>query len=640
MARSRTLQSALRSGQLRSRSTSKRYSALTILGAGQSNLANWSSSNFHTAGETALLASLSANTGGLTHSFINGADGGSYLSRKAFNAANIRYSNTLQTGDYWVDDTGGSLTAGQRLLDAFAAITSAGKSVADIQYIIWSQGESDAPELQLGNISTSEYSTALVWLKDYCFSHLPNLKRIIIRPIGRRSYGASSFYDAVRSAQQALAAAYPTHVFYGSETYDLPMNQEVYVDDALHRSEAAYSAEATRCAYELLTLDGQLTSNSRGARISSASYNGATIIVTVQQDQGTALTNAVGVAYVGTPLNVTPSAGVGLFTLTDSAGNDVALSSVSITGANEITLTPAVTLLTSGHTLRYGYNHMLGIDKNAIIKDNHPTNPLPLQASYSVAVNGALTYVDGMAHLVSFFTPDASYNTASTASDGIVWSKRAGSGSSARKDDAKPAPTWSTNGGMGLALAGYYFDGSASQKLLVEHALTTSSDYTLCIVATPNHTATDATTATTTNALITTSGVVSTENALFGISQTRTALGSLSLLCAGQGNSASVHNSTTGIFTIRRQGSTVDLWDETGRIATKTITVTPTVESDNSVPVYAIGNVVDKTAGSDPNQAFIGAVHYITLHDVALSDAQVLQLRKALGASCSISVTA
>jgi hypothetical protein len=89
---------------------------------------------------------------------------------------------------------------------------------------------------------------------------------------------------------------------------------------------------------------------------------------------------------------------------------------------------------------------------------------------------------------------------------------------------------------MGLAIPGMYFDGSTSMKLLVDHALTGSSDYTLFIAATPGHDATDPSTGSATNALITTSGVATADNALFGISQTRTALGTLTYLSRGFGS--------------------------------------------------------------------------------------------------------
>jgi hypothetical protein len=278
------------------------------------------------------------------------------------------------------------------------------------------------------------------------------------------------------------------------------------------------------------------------------------------------------------------------------------------------------------------------LDRDCILYDN-ADYPLPLNATYTAVVDGSLSAIESMSNLVSFFSPEATYDAGGTVSDAVVWTKRAGSGGSARKDDAKAKPTRYNDSNMGLGVAGWYFDGSTSMKLLVEHALTTASNYTLIIAATPDHDATDPSTGTSTNGLITTSDVSTANRGLFAISQSVTTKENLTLLAAGHGVGTVVHQSTTAVAAIRRDGSAAKSWRNTGEFSTATITNTPLIETDGGTPVYAIGNVVDKTSGNDAVQAFLGAVHYIVLFNTALSDAQVVEIQRALGAACGVSIS-
>jgi hypothetical protein len=165
--RNGSISHAIRTGRLHNASGNAAQDLL-ILGTGQSNMANWSSSTFSTAGQTSLLTTLDSIDTRATHAFVNAGNGGSFLLRSAFNTANTRYGGTLEAGDYWLDNTGSSLSAGQRLTDMLTILAAAGRSVHEVTHILWSQGESDAAEIYLGNISSGEYYTALAWLKDYC----------------------------------------------------------------------------------------------------------------------------------------------------------------------------------------------------------------------------------------------------------------------------------------------------------------------------------------------------------------------------------------------------------------------------------------------------------------------------------------
>lgn len=633
---------AIRTGKLRNgRGTDN--GDIIILGTGQSNIANWSSSSYANAGENNLLSSIDSFHVGI-HDFVNAGNGGSYLLKSAYDAANTRNGGSLEANDYWLDDSGATLVAGQRLLDAMNDVSTASYDASDITIILWSQGESDAAELHLSNITIADYYDGLVWLKDYCFSNFPHLRKFMIRPLGRRAAGSVYSYDAIRKKQQELAANFPTQVRYGSEIYDQPMLDESGATDYVHRSAGGYTVEGQRTGREVLSIYNLYYGNTAGPRITSATYNGTSIVCTVTHDQGTALTNRAGTAYSGTPINITPS-GTGLFSLVDAAGSTLPITSVNITGASEITIVTSVTLTATGNTLRYGYNHMLGVDLDSAVFDNHADNPLPLQASYSTVIDGALNNIANMSALVSFFTPESTYNAGGTASDAVVWTKRAGSGSSARKDDAKPAPTYysdiSTYITGAPALAGWVFDGTASQKLLVEHALTTSSNYTVFLVCTPDDVHTEAASGSTANGILTTAGASSGDGGLFTIRQSRDAHGTMAFYAGTAGSTVdNNYNHTPAVLAMRNTSGSVQCWNNSGVDTGTPITLTsPIIDTDGGTPIFAIGNSTDKTSGDETNSSFYGAIHYIAVFSSSLNDVQVKQIRKALGEAVGVSIS-
>lgn len=629
---------------------------IVVLGTGQSNMANWSSATFSTAGETAFLSTLNANNTVGRNVFINSGDGSSWLSKKAYDyyAKNVG-TDGLDTDDWWWDDTVTPNKPGPRLLDALADLEANGIPINIITNLLWSQGESDVLTLQRlsDEFTQTDYYNALVNLKDFFFARFTALRRMHIRPLGRRTIvggsGDSAFrWYLIRQAQQLLAANYP-EVVYGSETYDLEMRSEMSsgadLGDGVHRSPAGYTIEGTRAAKEVLYYSGQYTGNTKGAYISGVNYTGGVIIVTVTHDKGTKLANKAGTAYNGTPIDITPNASkYAPFNLFTADGVAIPITSVFITGNSQITITPSITLTSADNVLQYCYNSMDGnadatvnLDLNAIPYDNHADNPLPLRSTYSATVSGSLSAIESMSNLVSFFSPEVTYNAGGTASDAVVWTKRAGSGGSARKDDAKPAPTYysdiSTVITGAAAIAGWYFNGTSQKKLLVDNALTSSSSYTVFVVATPNTNATDATPASpVTNAIITTGGTTGSDNNLFSIYQSATALGNRGALITDQGTTAfaSLAGAKTGVAVIKRSGSSASIYDETGFIISKTISATPVIDSDGGTPVYALGNAVDKTTGVETNSAFYGAIHYVIVFSTALSDAQIADITAAL----------
>ena len=628
---------AIRTGKLRDNRGGDARPNIIALAAGQSNIASWFGSAFNHAGENQFKAILNANNSNRTNTIINGAASGSYLSKRAFDAANTRAGGTLTAGYYWVDDTTTPFTAGPLLTACFTDIISGGYAYADVNVIVWSQGEADSSEIYLSNITSAQYYSALSWLKDAFFTTLPNLRRMLIRPLGRRSASGSHTYESVRLKQQQLATDFPSQVFYGSETYDLPLS------DSTHRTEAGYVTEATRAAYETLGIFGIYSGNRSGARIASAIYNGTTITLTFTHDGGTAITNASGTSYNGTPINITPTTSTGIFTITDAIGTLIPISSVHITGTNQVTITPAIKLISTNNNVRCGYDYMLDLDLASMVYDNANPNPLPLRASSSLIVDGVgMSAIEGMSNLVSFFSPESTYAANGTASDAIVWTNRAGSGGSARKDDTKAAPVYYSNISSVLAgcpaIAGWVFDGTASQKLLVENALTSSSDYTLFVVATPYTGVADASTH---NVLIATAMYPSTALPLFAVRQTYNDLKKMTMFTTYSGGNDvdTMHDNTTAIITMKRAGGTAYTWDEGGTDNNFTLSGTPVIDADAGTPVYAIGNIPLKGTGTtDSASAFRGAVHYVVLFDTALTDAQVNQLRLALGNAVNVAV--
>ena len=613
---------------------------IVALAMGQSLIANWSvinpSAGYNKDGETAFITTLNTyNTGGTT-TFINGAVGSSYLSRKAYDAANARAGGTLLAGNYWVDDTVTPRVAGPRLNEAMTKVETSGKTLNQVGVVIWSQGESDASGITFGDITSQEYYDDLVWLKDFYFASMTSLRRMMIRPIGRRSDAANNQYELIRINERLLAENYPYQVSYGSETFDLPMRDETGVSDGVHRSGAGFATEGARAAREAAYLYNLYSGNSVGPHISNVTYTGGNVVLTVTHDKGTALANKAGTAYAGTPISITPT-GLGYFTLVDSTGANIPISNVNITGANQITIVPSTPLATAGNTLRCGYGAMFGIDLNSVPYDN-ASNPLPLRASHTASIDGSLTAIETMANLVSFFSPETMYATGNTGSSQDIWKKRAGSGGSARKDGTKAAPVRyddiSTVIPGGPHLPGWYFDGTSGQKLLVENALTSSSNFTLFVVATPDANASDPST---NNVLIGTSATPSASVPLFLVRQSQAAPQTLNFYCGTAGTTVDYdHANTTTVLAMRRNGSICNTWNEVAADNTFTVSGTPQIDTDTN-PVYALGNMpLHGTGSSDVSSTFRGAIHYVVLFDVALSDAQILQIRTALATAVGI----
>jgi len=242
---------------------------MLVLGTGQSLIANWSSTtnDMTAAGETSFEATCNNYT---PNNFVNAGNGSSALLRST--CISYQPSGLSDQNDYWIDDCGyyapGTLpynastnptgvksyfrgetatlpVAGARYTDIDAILAANGQAKSGVLYILWSQGETEAPVIAGYNYLTqAQYYAGMIWLKDKFFTDFSQLRKFYIRPIGRR-YRASNDdgYEAIRKSQRDLAAAYPTQVKMGCDAYDLELHNDVLI--------STYTATASQTTFAI-----------------------------------------------------------------------------------------------------------------------------------------------------------------------------------------------------------------------------------------------------------------------------------------------------------------------------------------------------------------------------------------------------
>lgn len=614
-----------------------------ILACGGSNIQMWATERGGNIGQTQCLATLSKyNTGEQT--IINAGMSGSYLTRSALLCAEYRKDTpNLDAMNCWVDDSSKIFTAGKCLTDALAKLTTSGISSEDITEILWSQGEADATELFISQarrahpehlIHAQDYWHGLVWLKDFFFATFPNLRKIHIRPLARRTHSDNQSFGVIRDMQQRLAQEFPTQVIFGSATYDLEC------EDGVHRTAKGFAVEGVRVAYELLATQELWTGNTTGARISGVHYNEKKndIIVKIEHDKGKTLRNASGIIYTGkAPVDCTPKNGLGMFAVHDAQGKSLPIRSVKIIAQDKIAIKLQQTIVPKGATLQYGFNNMFGVDLGSIIYDNHSTNPLPLQTATALEITdaGSLQGITAMEGLVSLLTSDSEYAVESAEENGVVWKKMAGSGSAAKRDGDKPTPQFFEDISLAIkgasAVSGWVFNGEASQKLLVEHSLTQEDDFTLCVSFTCDSTAYDNAK---NNAIIATSAAPGTgQHPVFFIRQMHNDLSTTQCYCGKNGTTLQRAENTNlpQLAIIRRDASQFTLWNRNAHNGTKEVIEPTAMDKKEDKAVFAIGNIPFHGSGaSDTDTTFRGAVHHVILFKRALSDQDCEALRSIL----------
>lgn len=221
-------------------------------------------------------------------------------------------------------------------------------------YILWGQGEDDSHHIGI-ETSPSEYKQAL----DAIFAQMRMLYGdipVYIQNIGRRSsFSNTGGVQAVREAQKELIAE-NTWCYAAAEIYDLNLFDQVHLDDE------GYVAAAQRNALAI-------TQDMTGPKINSASLNGVTVTVTLAHDTGN---------------DFTPNNGIDGFVLFDGA-RQINITNAARSDAATITLTLASTPVEVEQTLYYGYDDMMGININNIVRDNSDYT-LPLK-TIKITVN-------------------------------------------------------------------------------------------------------------------------------------------------------------------------------------------------------------------------------------------------------------
>ena len=598
-----------------------------VLGGGQSNIGNYSSGSYDSAGETALVAALEAGLPGLV-TYIDGAEGGSYLSKKAYDISG------LSNDEYWVDDTDPSSSnwsAGPELTDFYNAVTVAGSAHTDVTEVLWGQGESDSNELRpesSPSITEAEYKEAMEWLFDDIRSTFANLRGIYIQMIAKHTADKTGGFQRVREPQQEVTSE-NADVYLGAEVYDQTLS------DTVHLDKAGYTVAGNRAGNSIAKGARGGTAAARGPSFSSASVSGKTLTINIQHEKGTSLSGAKA------------SSGDQAFRIYQGSwdnGTEIAIDTVTV-GDSTITI-GLVDAPVDDITIYYPFDSVDGVtDSDAFIKDN-TADQLPLQSfAETVTFNAAASAaaIVALADIIGYFNADDAADIDDSASAGEdVWTNQVGSGNNAYRDGSDPSPTYAADA-LSSGYAGLVSDGSASIKLLFEHSMTVDSSATMIVVATPESDGTDPTTGSSLNTIITTGGIGS-NSALLAIGQNRTTPGEINF--TGHGSTGVMDGSpfakSPQVFSARVDDTNFGGWingvaDGSNGAHSGTAVVDDTNSDGTGTPLIALFNDVDKPTGADSVRAFLGAIHEVLIFDAVLSDTQRLLIEKHLITKFSIS---
>lgn len=352
---------------------------LTV-GAGQSNIGNWSSGTFNSAGKNAFLATMDAFNAGVTNAFVNAGVGTSFVSKTAYlvDGAGPTTVNGVSTERYWVDDSDtNNLAAGPLALAALVTLTNAGYTASDVTHLIWDQGENEQTSLRTGTISNSQYIANLTFLFNYFQAQWTGIEKIFIIPIGKRSL-ENTGANNIRYCQRAMPAI-NNKVILAAEKYD----QGLY--DSLHVDEIGYSVVGRRTALALLASRGRYAGPSHGPQAGTPTISADQLIIPITQDiTGLRLKNNAGTVYNGSTLDITPTA-TGFYKVYDAGGNDMGPDKVEITGGSQVTLTLGA-VPGSDVTLYNGYAAFVGVEAASIPFDEHG---FPMQSGIKTATYSA-----------------------------------------------------------------------------------------------------------------------------------------------------------------------------------------------------------------------------------------------------------
>ena len=227
-----------------------------------------------------------------------------------------------------------------------------------LPYIIWAQGNADAPSIQSGTYDKAAYKTALenlfgFWTDDFTAA------KFLISPLHRDTNESENDtgWQAIREVNHEIIDG-DTHDFL-CEIYDLDLA------DTTHLTETSETEMGNRIARRLNGLKSGNTKGTLGAKVVKLEGSGTSYTATVEHDAGTSLSIPNG----------DPKA---MFRFEDSGGAKT-ISSVAVDD-NTITITLSAASTGTSEKLYIGYGAMSGLSQTdaEVIMDN-ATNALPLR---------------------------------------------------------------------------------------------------------------------------------------------------------------------------------------------------------------------------------------------------------------------
>lgn len=225
--------------------------------------------------------------------------------------------------------------------------------VGDTEGIVWVQGEADgASSSTVANNYLTSFGTLINNFRADVGRVAANLP-VYLAVLGRKGSAASpDSWAVVRTAQMNAETNYANVRLVGGY-YDLP-----YTDD-LHLNAASYAKLGRRITQAVLNhaLPGSYPTGMKGPEPTSASSSGNTIIVTFTMHTGANLRGLLG------------STGITGFEVRNGGNTVEAITSATITGANQVTLTMANTPA-AGWTVRY--IHAATFDNSTLLYSDAP----------------------------------------------------------------------------------------------------------------------------------------------------------------------------------------------------------------------------------------------------------------------------
>lgn len=251
---------------------------------------------------------------------------------------------TTDATNYWWDNA--TSTSGPALDNFFTAINAVGGKP---NAILWGQGEEDCHVMGV-DTTPADYKQAVLAIFAKIRQGLGDIP-IYIQSIGQRTdFSNTGGIQAVRDIQKEIIAE-NSWCYLSAEIYDLALF------DAVHLTNASFVTAAERNALALMKADG-----ATGSVINNATRIGTTITVTLTHDNGD---------------NFTSTSGIEGFKFFDNL-SEITINSAVKTNATTITLTLASTPISGSETLYYGYDAMIGLNINNVVRDNADV-PMPMR---------------------------------------------------------------------------------------------------------------------------------------------------------------------------------------------------------------------------------------------------------------------